>query len=60
MSDMKTKDDILKLFEDYRKENGLPTDAELELVFDPEIGDFKAALKDANKGECVTCRCESF
>lgn len=57
---MTTKNDISKLFEDYRKENGLPTDAELELVFDPEIGDFKAALKDANKGECVTCRCESF
>ena len=57
---MTTKNDISKLFEDYRKENGLPTDAELELVFDPEIGDFKAALKDAYEGECVTCRCESF
>ncbi len=60
MSDLTTKDDILKLFEDYRKENGLPADAELELVFDPETGDFRPALKGTIEGECITCPCEKF
>lgn len=57
---MKTKEDISKLFEDFRRENSLPADTELVLVYDPENNDFKPALQGAYEGECVTCRRESF
>ena len=46
-------DYVSKKFEDYREKNGLPADAELELYFDPDSGDFKVAPKGTVQGSFI-------
>ena len=46
-------DYVSKLFEDYRRENNLPPDTELELYYDQDAGDIKVALKGTVTGSCI-------
>lgn len=46
-------DYVSKLFEDYRRVNNLPPDTELELYYDQDAGDIKAALKGTVTGSCI-------